>query len=98
MVAGRICGPWVVRVDGDSQLAAAHANTPSTMTLCRVFIRRRKVAQYRLMPELASDNLPGQPPTDVSATPEPGARRRRNPSGWTARAFSPNRAVVGRGG
>src|SRR5947207_8083429 len=37
MVAGRICGPCTFVVEGDSQLAAAHAKTPSTITLGRVF-------------------------------------------------------------
>jgi hypothetical protein len=37
MLAGRICGPWWDAV-GDSQLAAAHANTPSIKALDRVFI------------------------------------------------------------
>src|ERR1051325_3855718 len=58
MVAGRICALCEVRVEGDSQLAAAHAKAPSMMTLCRVFIGRRKAAQYRLMPERARDNFP----------------------------------------
>src|SRR5881394_2581343 len=57
IVAGSSCGPCVLRGNGDSQLAAAHAKAPSTMTLCRVFIGRRKVAQYRLMAKRASGNL-----------------------------------------
>jgi hypothetical protein len=44
MLAGRICGPWTFVVEGDSQLAAAHAKTPSAMTLCRVFMGDGKTA------------------------------------------------------